>query len=49
MGRDAGWLAAATYFGGPNAVLLPEIVITDSELEKLYKLIERDFYPYNDT
>lgn len=43
MGRDAGWLAAATYKGGPNAVLLPEIVIDDAEREKLFKLIERDF------
>jgi 6-phosphofructokinase len=43
MGRDAGWLAAATYFGGPNAVLLPEIIISELELMKLYRLIERDF------
>ncbi len=43
MGRDAGWLAAATYYGGPNAVLLPEIVIDDAEREKIFKLIEKDF------
>ena len=42
MGRDAGWLAAGSYDGGPNAVLLPESVIED-DLAALTSMISKEF------
>lgn len=35
MGRDAGWLAAATAVGGADQVVIPEIEITAEVLERL--------------
>jgi 6-phosphofructokinase len=52
MGRDAGWLAAATTFGGAEILLVPELTKIWSSLKQrpiLYELVESiaDFYAKN--
>lgn len=43
MGRDAGWLAAAAAEGGPDMILIPEVVLDRDIKERLLDRTERLF------
>jgi len=43
MGRDAGWLAAATAVGGADQVIIPEIPITERILQRLSAEVQRSY------
>ncbi len=43
MGRDAGWLAAATAAGGADQVVIPETAITAELLERLSAQVQRSY------
>lgn len=43
MGRDAGWLAAATAIGGADQVVIPETKITKDVLTRLAKEVKRSY------
>lgn len=40
MGRDAGWLAAASAQGSPDMILIPEVPLDEKAKERLLKRIE---------
>jgi 6-phosphofructokinase len=41
MGRDAGWLAAATSLGGAEFVLIPEVELKGKEWDKFYDRVAK--------
>ena len=41
MGRDAGWLAAATILGGAETVLIPEVELTKDDHDRLYDRVAK--------
>lgn len=43
MGRDAGWLAAATAVGGADQVVIPETAITAELLQRLSTQVQRSY------
>lgn len=43
MGRDAGWLAAATAVGGADQVVVPEIEMTKELIERLAVEVRRSY------
>lgn len=43
MGRDAGWLAAASSIGGPDMIIIPEVPLDKVAKQRLLQRTERFF------